>query len=255
MRPVPAAPLVVALLVTAATVTGAVVVALDPAPLAPSSALLFAAGMALATVAAIAGILLARGRWAGRVGTGLALTWIAVGALLESPAGIAVVLVAAAALAATAGPWLGRWLRRLPTTGGVPAAAVVALLTLVLTPPALALADRAQVAAVTWGFAGWSLLLALLVARAVPGSLLLVRWMHPVAAAATAISAGFPVAVVPLVAAAIVASLAWRRDLASALAPMLPESGGVFRLPPELAPPEVLEAAGADATGRRKKPT
>jgi hypothetical protein len=36
---------------------------------------------------------------------------------------------------------------------------------------------------------------------------------------------------------------------------MLPESGGVFRLPPELAPPEVLEAAGADATGRRKKPT
>jgi len=146
-------------------------------------------------------------------------------------------------------------LRRLPITGGVPAAAVVALLTLVLTPPALALADRAQVAAVTWGFAGWSLLLALLVARAVPGSLLLVRWIHPVAAAATAISAGFPVAVVPLVAAAIVASLAWRRDLASALAPMLPESGGVFRLPPELAPPEVLEAAGADATGRRKKPT
>src|SRR3990170_3019190 len=97
MRPVPAAPLVVALLVTAATVAGAIVLALDPAPFSPSSALLLAAGMALATVPAV-----------------------------------------------------------------------------------------------TWGFAAWSLLLALLLARTVPGALLMVRWVHPVAAAATAITAGLP---------------------------------------------------------------
>lgn len=250
MRLVPAAPLVVALLVTAATLAGAIVVALDAAPFSPSQALLFTAGMAVATVTTVAGILLARGRWAGRVGALLALTWVGTGAVLESAGGIVVVLVAAAALTATAGPWLGRWLRRLPTAGGVPPAAVVVLLTLVLTPPALALADRGEVAPATWGFAGWSVLLALALARAVPASLPLARWIHPVAAAATAIATGLPLAMVPLTAAAIVAALAWRRDLALALAPLVPEAGGVLRIPPELAPSQVLEEAGADESGR-----
>lgn len=254
MRPVPAAPLVIALLVTAATVTGAVVVALDPAPWSPSSALLLAAGMALATVTAVAGILLARGRWAGRLGALLAITWIATGALLDSPLGIVVVMLAAASLTATTGPWLGRWLRRLPTVGGVPAAAVVVLLTLVVTPAALSLAGPDEVAAAGWGFAAWSWLVALVLARAVPGSLLLVRWLHPVVAAAVAIAVHFPVAVVPIASAVIVVVLAWRRDLALALAPVVPTSGGVLRLPPELAPLEVLEAAGADQSGRRKEP-
>jgi hypothetical protein len=254
MRPVPAAPLVIALLVTAATVTGAVALALGPAPWSPSSGLLMAAGMALATVIAVAGILLARGRWAGRLGAVLAVTWIATGGLLDSRFGIAVVLLAAVSLTATSGPWLGRWLRRLPTVGGVPAAAVVVLLTLVLTPAALALAGPEGVAAGTWGFAAWSWLLALLLGRAVPGSLLLMRWVHPIAAAAGAIAVRFPVAAVPVASAVIVVVLAWRRDLALALAPVVPASGGVLRLPPELAPLEVLEAAGADESGRRKEP-
>jgi hypothetical protein len=85
----------------------------------------------------------------------------------------------------------------------------------------------------------------------VPGSLTGGRLVHPAAAIATAISVGLPAAVPALVSGVLVAAMCWRRDVTVAVAPVVAGPNRVLRLPPELAPPEVLEAAGADQSGRR----
>ncbi len=250
----PAAPLVIALLVAATAVAGTVVLAVAPEPMSPAAALLFAAGMVPTAVTAVSGILLVRGRWSGRLGCLVGLLWIWVGAGLDSGARLAVVGCGAAALAATAGPWLRRWLRQRPMADGVPPAAVVMLLTLLLTPALLAIAEPGRVRTATWVFASWSLALALLVARTAAGAVAAVRVLHPTIAAATAMTTPLPVAVVVAATAALVTTLAWRRDLRRAIAPAAITAGVVHRFPPELAPPEVLRAAGVDETGRRVEP-
>lgn len=249
----PAAPLVVALLIVATSGVGWVTLGLAPSPFAVSAAVLFTAGFAVVTVVAVSGTLLARGRWARRLGILVAGTWIAVGATVDTAWGYAVVVIGAAALAANLGPWLGRWLRRLPSAEGTPPAAVVALLTLVLTPPAIALAGPGGVAPASWAFAAWSAILALALGRTATGSLTAARVLHPAAGLVAAIAVGMPAAVPMLCSAVLVSALCWRRDLAAAIAPTVPGRAGVLRLPPELAPASVLEAAGADESGRRGK--
>jgi hypothetical protein len=251
MPPVPAAPLIVALLLTAAPVAGTLIMALAPAPLATSAAALFSAGFVVVTLVAVAGILLARGRWARHLGILVAGTWIVIGTIIDTEWGLVVIGIAAVGLAATLGPWLGRWLRRLPTAAGAPPAAVIVLLTLLLTPSAMALAAPDGIAAAVWGFSAWSCLLALALARIMAGSLTAARLLHPAAGVATAIAVGMPAVVPALGSAAVVAVLCWRRDVALAIAPIVPSPPEVLRLPPELAPRSVLEAAGADESGRR----
>ena len=253
MPPVPAAPLIVALLAAAASVAGIVTLALAPAPLADSSATLFTGGMAMATLVAVAGILLARGRWARHLGTLLGLIWIAIGAVIETAAGFGLIALGATTVAATAGPWLGRWLRHLARADGAPPAAVIALLTLVLTPTASALVAPNGVHAATWGFSAWSVVLALAMARIVPGSLSAARIVHPIAGVVTALVVGVPGAIAPVVSGVVVAAMCWRRDVSLAVAPIVAPGGPALRIPPELAPIEVLTAAGADAAGRRKR--
>jgi len=253
MRPVPAAPLIVAMVVATASVAGIVTLALAPNPFADSSATLFAGGMVLATLVAVAGVLLARGRWARHLGTLLGLTWIAIGVVIEASAGFALIALGACALAATAGPWLGRWLRRLARADGAPPAAVIALLALTLTPAASAVVSPTGVDGATWGFAAWSVALALALARIVPGSLSAARLVHPILAAATALAVGFPAGIAPAASGAIVAALCWRRDVSLAVAPIVALKGDALRIPPELAPVDVLAAAGADAAGRRSR--
>ena len=251
MPPMPAAPLIVAFLIVVTSGIGWMTLALAPEPFAVSSAVLFSAGLAILTVVAVSGTLLARGRWARHLGTIVALAWIGVGAVVDTPWGNAVIVVGAAALAANLGPWLGRWLRRLPSTDGTPPAAVIALLALLLAPPAIAVAGPGGVATVSWAFAAWSVLLALALARTTPGALTAARLAHPTAAMAASIVVGFPTAIPILLSAAVVSVLCWRRDLAVAIAPIMPRAGQALRIPPELAPPEVLEAAGVDDSGRR----
>lgn len=249
----PAAPLVVAGLVAATSITGAVVLAIRPDPFGPDAALLFSAGMVIAGIAAIAGILLARGRWAGRLGAGIAAAWIVAGSGHSGWPGVAVIALGGVALAATLGPWLGTWLRRLPTTGGVPPAAVALLLTLVLTPAGLGAASGDAVPAAAWMLSGWSLLAAVLVARVAPGALLIARLAHPAICLVTAVVAGWPERAIALASGVIVAGLAWQRELGRTLAPLPLPADVVHRIPPELAPAAVLEAAGADESGRTRE--
>ena len=252
MRAVPAAPFIVALLIVTASAVGSVTLALAPSPFATSAAGLFTAGFAVVTVVAVSGTLLARGRWARHLGSLVAGTWIVVGTIVDTRWGYAAVVIGAGALAANLGPWLGRWLRRLPSADATPPAAVVALLSLVLTPAAIAVAGPGGVAPASWALSAWSAILALALARTTPGSLSAARLVHPAAAIAAALAVGMPTAIPMLVSAVIVTALCWRRDLAVAIAPIVSPRPGVLRLPPELAPPRVLEEAGADESGRRE---
>lgn len=252
MLPVPAVPLVIALLVAATSLTGIVTLGLAPDPLADSSATLVAAGMAMAALVTLAGLLVARGRWSRHLGTAVSVTWIVIGVVLESAAGYGLIALGAVAVAATTGPWLGGWLRHLARVDGAPPAAVTALLALTLTPAASGLAAPGGVHAAAWAFAAWSVVLAFALARIVPGSLTAARIVHPAAAMATALVVGSPAAIAPLLSGAVVTAMCWRRDVSLAVVPIVAPGGTALRIPPELAPADVLAAAGADAAGRRR---
>lgn len=248
----PAAPLSIALLLVAATGAGAIGLAVAPDPFAGDAAALITAGLVIAALVAVSGTLLARGRWSRPLVATTAAVWIGVGAAQTSTTGLVTALIAAAALAAVAGPWLGRWLRHLPAADGPPPEAVGALLTLVATPAALGLALGSGVPGVAWGFAAWSILLALAIARMVPGALLATRIAHPLLAITTAVVVPLPAAAVALTTGALVATLAWRRAVTVALVPVLPVPSAAVRFPPELTPSVILEAAGLDETGHRR---
>lgn len=250
----PAAPLIVALLVVLATAVGAAGLGISPAPLADGAAILATAGLVIAGLVAVAGVLLARSRWSRWLAAGVAATWVGIGTTQSSRWGMATAAVAAVALAGVAGPWLARWLRRRPTADGPPPAAVVALLGLVATPAALALALADGVPAAGWMLGVWSPVAALAIGRAWPGALAIGRVLHPLVAAACGVLLPLPGMAVALGSAAVVSGATWRRDVAVAIAPVVPVTGAAVRFPPELTPPEILEAAGLDETGRRRTP-
>lgn len=247
----PAAPLTVSGLLAITTAVGAVGLAFSPDPFAADSAALTSAGLILLGLVALSGVLLARGRWSRPVSALIVAAWVAVGSVQTSPIGLATVILAAAVLVGVLGPWLGRWLRHLASADGPPAEAVTALLVLVATPAALGLALGAGVPIAAWAWAGWSVGLALAIARVVPGALATARFLHPVLAVGAAFLLPLPAGAVVLAAASSVTLLVWRRSVRVAIAPVLPVVGSAVRFPPELTPRPVLEAAGIDDTGQR----
>src|SRR3972149_4436452 len=152
--------------------------------------------MVILAIVAASGTLLARGRWPAPTDAAIGATWI--GIAVAGPLGplsIALLAAGALALAAASGPWLHGWLRRLPRADGPP-------------PPALPVV-----------LAAGSALLAMGLARILPGSLLAARVLHPALCAAAAFAAGVPGGAA-LVAVGVVATAAGRRwGGALALAP------------------------------------
>lgn len=249
----PAAPLTVTALVAFATLLGGFQLAFGDL-LDPVSAAVAGAGMVILAIVAASGTLLARGRWAAPTDAAIGATWI--GIAVAGPLGplsIALLAAGALALAAASGPWLHGWLRRLPRADGPPPAAVVLLLALLATPVVAAFASPSGMPVLSVVLAAWSALLAMGLARILPGSLLAARVLHPALCAAAAVAAGVPGGA-PLVAVGVVATAAaWRRDVALAIAPAVPRRSDAVAIPPELVPPEILEAAGLDDRGRPKQ--
>jgi hypothetical protein len=249
----PAAPLVVTALLVSSTVLGTLGVAFGDW-LAPGPAVVAVVGMVILTLVAASGTLLARGRWAGPTDAAIAATWM--GAAVAAPMnglGWATLGVAGAALAAVTGPWLRGWLRHRPRADGPPPVAVLLLLALLATPPAIAFASAGGLPIAALVLCAWSPLLALSLARIAPGALAGVRVIHPALSVAAAVSLGLPAGAVAVGLGTAVTVLGWRRDLALAIAPAVPIRGEAYAIPPELAPREVLEAAGLDEHGRPRR--
>lgn len=225
-------------------------------PLAGSSAVLVAAdGLLLALVAA-GGLLLARSRWSRYLSVAVLAAEAAVAAFLPwdgwSAATIAGLALAAGVVAA---PPLTSWVRRLPAAGR-PSMAVVAIpLGLLAMPGAVGVAMLDGPGAAQWVLAGLALVLAWSYGRAHVAGLWGLRLAFPVAAAVAAVTAGWPGWLVIALTGAAITALSWRREARLAAVPLAPPRVPVFRIPPELAPPEVLEAAGLDRQGRRRSET
>lgn len=249
----PAAPLTVTALLTLCTILGASQLAFGEV-LAPSSAVVAGIGLVMMTLVAASGILLARGRWATPTGVAIAATWI--GTALAAPLGVlslAVVASGGLALFALLGPWLSRWLRHLPRADGPPPAAVVMLLALVALPAVASLSSPDGVGVAVPALSLWSVGLALALARLAAGSLLAVRILHPMFVVGAAAAIGLPGGLAVVAAGGAATAMAWRRDVGLAVAPAVPRRSDAVAIPPELVPPDVLEAAGLDDTGRPRR--
>lgn len=201
-------------------------------------------------VAATAGMIVARSRWARRLTLVLSAGHLIM-AVVRPIDGwwLGAVAATAATAVGAAGPWLAGHVRSLPSATGPPGQAVMVPLLLTGAPWALGLAGAAGSAPLVVGLA--ALATAFWFARALPGALVAVRGVWPLLAAALAPSMGLQVGAVSAGLALAVAATAWHPGVARAVHPLV-ERGAAVAIPPELAPPEVLDAAGLDDRGRRR---
>lgn len=247
----PPPPLLTSILLGASAVFGSLGLALDPSPLSGQAALLIGSGGSALTVITVSGVLLARGRWARWTALVVAALWFIPPVIGPIDAVDWITLAATVATATiAAGPWLGRWLRRLPATEGPPASAVILLLLLASTPTLTGYAlYNSSPGLPAWLLVLWSGILALGLARAMASALWVGRIGHIPVSIASGLLLGIPAAVPILAKAAIETSLIWRRDLHLAISPLVAGRATAVAIPPELMDPTIMKAVGLDDRG------
>jgi hypothetical protein len=238
-------PFLIAALVVAASLLWGLHLALDPEPLSADSAAVVGLSLAVHALIAAAGLLLTRGRWSRWLALSVALVLFGLGAVTPLDAGVVAGLAfTAGAAAGSAGPWLASRLRGRPAADGPSPRATGAILTALAVPGAVALANPGGLDAAGWAAIGagaggaW----ALAAGRAV--GLWGLRLLLPLAGAAGAFVDPIPSGLVAAAACAVPAAIAWTVDPPTTL------EGSRFRIPPELAPADVLHSAGYDEAGR-----
>lgn len=201
-----------------------------------------------ATATAVVGLLISRGRWARRLAMSVvgAHGVVALIAPVDGWWAGAAVLSAGTAMA-VGGPWLNGLIRQRPSASGPPPRAVLVPLALMGVPFAIGVANGEGVLALAVGLT--ALFSTFWFSRALPGALLVVRALWPVLALGLAWPLGMPAGVVAAILAIVVLALAWDPSVTTAVHPLV-ERGSVVRIPPELAPREILDAADLDDRGR-----
>lgn len=246
MRPVAVA----SLLLVAATGTWTTILGRAATGLSGAAVVLTAVALWTATVAAVAGMLVARSRWARRLALGVT-GGHGVIALLPAPdawwAGAAVLTCGAAI--AVGGPWLNGLIRQRPAAEGPPTRSVLIPLVLVAVAFVIGVLGGGGTAGATVGFS--ALVTAFWFVRTLPGALVAVRIVWPALALGLALPAGILVGPTALVGAVAVATLAWHESVRNSVHPLV-ERGSLVPIPPELAPRDVLDAADIDDRGRRR---
>jgi len=224
------------------------------APFDGGSGALLGVSLVVAAAVATLGLVVARGRWARRMALGLLAVQAGLAVAMDLAGwGILALAATAASIVLVAGPWLDRFLRRLPPAEPIPPAAMALGLGLVVVPGILAVTSPGGVEEVHWAAALFSLVTAWAFARALRVGLWSARVVVPlllIAAAAASTLVGALVAVAMAVSAA---ALAWSAPVNRAVTPLLARADGVA-VPPQLVPPELLARAGYDDRGRPARP-
>lgn len=225
---------------------------IDSGPWQPAPVFLFAMGLMITATVSVVGMIVVGGRWAHRLGlatTGLTL----IPAALRGTdlAWYLAVTATAVALVASLSPGLTGSIRRLPSAAGPPPRAIGPAMLLLVTPALLGVSgnDAPSWALLTVGLSAPCAALAY--GRVLPGGLVAIRLVWPALAIALAPLLGLPAGLVSAVLGLSVAILAWDRSVKASYHPPR-EVGTTFPIPPELVPPEVLDAAEIDERGRRK---
>ncbi|MCJ7726916.1 MAG: hypothetical protein MUP76_11095 [Acidimicrobiia bacterium] len=246
----PRAPLMIAALSVAAPLVWAAHLALDADPFAGAPSAVLAVGLAAASVVLGVALLIARARWARPMAVATALAGLGLAVVTPIDAGaVAGITLSGAALAGSLGPWLARWLRRLPSAEAPPRPAAVAVTAAALLPLAVAIARFDGFGGFDWGLCATAAIAAIAMLRARPVGLWVARLAVPSAGLAAGFAAGLPDGIFLAVAAVVASAPAWHRDVRLSIRPIVASTGNVA-IPPELVDPGMLQAAGFDDRGR-----
>lgn len=223
----------------------------EPGPLPPSSTLLTGIGLLAMATTSVVGLVVTGARWAHRLGLGAVAATLVIATLrpidLMWWVGLALSTVAAAALFF---PRVTDRVRKLPAAAGPPPAAVVPPLALLAAPYIVGIAamDVPGLPVLAVGLS--APLFAYLYARVLPGGLWGVRLLWPLLALGLSPALGMPAGLVTGLLGLGVAVVAWRPEVKASYHPPR-EVGTTFPIPPEMTPPEVLDAAQIDDKGRQ----
>ena len=244
-------PVVIAATIMLASVAWALALMFGSGPLADSAAALLAADQLVVGTVIGVGVVLSRGRWTRRAAYALLGGQAMLGVFLEADGWwIAAVLLTAGGIAAVSGPWLRGWLRKLPRADGPPPKAVAMNLGLLSLPALVAVTGFQGVPVTGWLLSGFAVIAGWAYSQAWLSGLWAVRLGLPVLGLAAALSLPWPGAVLLGLAVGLLAMLAWSPEVHQATLSPAAVPVNLIPIPPELAPPEVLEAAGLDHRGR-----
>jgi hypothetical protein len=224
----------------------------DSEPFAGGPALLIGVGLLATATVATVGMIVVGGRWAHRLG----LASLGISVVLAVLRDIDFMWVAgtamtALALVAVLSPGLTDTIRQLPGASGPPPRAI--------TPPLILLTAPAVLGFVGNDATAWALLVvglsapnvAFLYSRVLPGGLVAIRLVWPIMTLAMTPLLGWAAGSTAAVLAIAVGVSAWDRAVKASYHPPQ-EAGSALRIPPELTPKEVLDAAQIDDKGRRR---
>ena len=245
------APLVSSLALLAAAVTWSLSAAALPGWEA-SSAVVFGVGLIAVSTVAVVGMVAGAARWALRMGIGTAAFLVLATATVPIETSIVIgAALAAVALAGLAGTSMRGMVRLRPSAEGPPRRAVLLGVVLLMSPPLWGFVVRDGLPAVTLVAAALCWVGMAIYLKATPIALLTARFVLPSSLVVLAVLSGWPEGVAVGVTAIATAALAWTVEARIAVQP-LDRPGSIVPIPPELAPKDVLDAAGVDDRGRRK---
>ena len=244
-------PLLVATTILLASIGWALVLMFGSGPLAVSTAALLATDLLILGTVIAVGVVFSRGRWT-RPTAFLLLGGQAVLGVFFDVSGwwIGAVVVSALGVGAVAGPWLGGWLRKLPPADGPPPKAVIMGLGLVGLPALVAITAPGGVPLGGWLLSGCAVAAAWAYSQAWLPALWAVRGAIPVLGVVAVAGLSWPGALALGLGVAVFTALAWSPEVRQAALSQAAAPVDLVPIPPELAPPEVLEAAGLDGRGR-----
>jgi hypothetical protein len=168
---------------------------------------------------------------------------------------VTVVLAVPALVLLLAPATTSSWLRQRPRTDGPTPWVVALVLGLLASPTAAGLAAADGLELLHGLFAIAAVGFAWVFARAHVGGLWAARLAYPILGVLAALSSPIAGAIALTAYVGGVTVLAWRREALRAVQPLAPPRVPVYPIPPELAPSEVLGAAGYDDAGRRNRRT
>jgi hypothetical protein len=247
-------PLFVAAILVLASLGWALVLVFGSGPLAASSATLLAADLLILGTVVAVGLALSRGRWTRRAALLLLGGQAVLGVFYEVDTWwIGAVTATALGMGAATGPWLRGRLRKLPRADGPPPRSVILTLGLVAVPTLVAATSPEGVPLAGWFLSGLALPGAFAYSQAWLSALWALRIGLPLAGTVAVAPLAWPGALILGLGVVGLSVLAWSPEALEATMAQKAMPSDLVPIPPELTPRDVLDTAGFDDRGRRRK--
>lgn len=218
-------------------------------------AVLLGIDLVLLSLVAAAGLLIARSAWARAMGALTALTPLLLlstesdrDPLIWVASGLSVLT-----LAMLLSPGVARWVSIGHSDPSLPRTAGVLLAGLLLSPAVAAAASPSGTTIPLWLLAAAGPLAAIGYSRASVGALWVIRVATIPLCLAAALSSSLAGGLLAIGYGLAITTLSWQRSVLLAAEPLTPLPSPGYRIPPEMAPAEVLEAADLDESGRPRR--